>query len=78
VQETVKNETFEVELFSPEGGATLGNLNRMKVTISADESMLIQSFLSIKNLHGQFTFNLPKYRFPNGTQQSDRTSCRQC
>ena len=32
-----KDENFEIELFDPEGGATIGKVNRTAVTITNDD-----------------------------------------
>lgn len=32
-----KDECFEIELFSPTGGAKIGNVNRIAITISSDD-----------------------------------------
>lgn len=35
--EPEKDEHFEIELFEPSGGAKLGNINRIAVTITNDD-----------------------------------------
>jgi len=37
----IDNETFIVQLYDPDGGATIGTIGSMKVTVSRDESMNI-------------------------------------
>jgi len=39
--EPEKDEHFEVELFEPTGGAKLGAISRMAVTITNDDGILI-------------------------------------
>lgn len=38
--EAEKDECFEVELFEPTGGAKIGNLNRIAITITNDDGEL--------------------------------------
>lgn len=52
-----KDESFELEIFEPTGGASIGNVNRIVITISSDDGnnnnflfwFLIRMFLSIFN-----------------------------
>ena len=40
-----KDENFEIELFDPEGGATIGKVNRTAVTITNDDGKFLRHFL---------------------------------
>ena len=45
-----KDECFEVELFDPTGGATLGTITKMAVTITNDDGMtVLMNLLNCKN-----------------------------
>lgn len=39
--EPEKDEHFEIELFEPSGGAKLGNINRIAVTITNDDGKAV-------------------------------------
>jgi len=42
--EPEKDEHFEIELFEPTGGAKLGNINRLAVTITNDDGAVLFLF----------------------------------
>ena len=57
-----KDENFEIELYDPEGGATIGKVNRTAVTITNDDGknlslsiVLILMILSIQLLQNKFS-----------------------
>ena len=60
-----KDENFEIELYDPEGGATIGKVNRTAVTITNDDGknlslsiVLILMILSIQLWQNKFSGHL--------------------